>query len=448
MTSKTYHVNRQKRAVVTGALTATLIALSGCDLKKPEEEKTKNIITSEFSLLDKKIFNNHADTKNLTVSRDGQQVYLTVNGEKDLYHGDATDLQSEKGWQKIALATGLSGGAGEAELATAKSVAGIVAAKDGALVTVWGRDTDLLANPKKFGVDNGAFYVRGKTHKAAWSSRPLDVDIATPAAADKMWENAPLLGLLVAKAADDAPYLISGDATGAWIGMTKPDLTPAKATALVKRVPTGFASIPSLIEGGDYLFAVQGDGVTAMDKATIGSAGDFPDVAAATAAAGTGVAGSDHFKMEPGYANNAVTSVAVAGSHLYIGLDSGKTDFDGGVAVYEIKPKGTAPEIKAPAKEWKGIAVKSLSKDADGRVWAVTAKNIWQAMPDGKKGVSYIDTRTEADQSFDNAKDGYKKDSFPSEGITGAAFVNGKLVISTDKGLLVVKETQKTIVRP
>jgi hypothetical protein len=227
--------------------------------------------------------------------------------------------------------------------------------------------------------------------------------------------------------------------------MTKADAKPTKASLSAKRAPTAFTAIPKLASSNVYLFAVDRLGVTTMPKADIGTGKDFLDVATGTPAAGTGVVGADAFAMKTGVANTSVQGVIVSGNYLFIGLDA-INDFTGGVAVYEIKPSGTVPVVKAPDIGWRGISVIQLIKDADGTVWAVTSDNILEAKTNGKKGGSYIDTKDAANESsFEKGKSGFKKESFPREGINRAGFVNGKLLISTSKGLAFEKETTVTL---
>lgn len=246
------------------------------------------------------------------------------------------------------------------------------------------------------------------------------------------------------------PYFFAEDSSvpGDYIAMTKADLKPAIANLLLKR-NTNFGVIPQLVSGGDYLFAVTGTGVTTIAKDDIAKAKTFADVAGPTAATTDGLIGGESFKFDEdkvvAHRNNLVNAVIVANDKLFIGLGSG-ANHEGGVAVYEIKPKGTVPSVKRPHIKWNGIAVNSLIKDNKGVVWAVTADNILEAKPNGEKGDSFIDGKEAADKNFASAKSGFKKESFPRTGINGAVFAGDQLLIATDKGLMVISESKKTLV--
>lgn len=447
MKSRTYLLSNHKLLAAASLVGLTFVA-NGCgdDSKKLEE---KTITVGEFSLLDKKIFNHHLATNNLTVSGDGKNVYLTVNASHELYHNDGSNL--ETGWSKIELAPpGFDDTVGKAKLESANTISQISAGIDGVMVSVNGT-TPTVPPVVDSSPDNGVFHIKGKTHTAAWATSAQDVNATAagaPGAAGRFFTSTRIMGVLVSKDKADIPLFFGDDSgnPGDWVAVTKADLTAAIADLSVKRATTPFAAQPKLVSGGEYLFAVDNLGVTAMAKADIGTAKDFPVVAVGTAAATTGEVGSEAFRMKTGVNNNTVSAVAVSGNNLYIGFTAG-ADFEGGVAVYEIKPAGEAPVVKAPDIGWRGISVASLIKDDKGNVWAVTASNILEAKADGKKGGSYIDTKESADKStYENAKDGFKKQTFPREGINGAAFVGGKLVISTDKGLMTIKETKKTLV--
>jgi len=428
-------------------LALTMLVLSACAEKKLEETE---IIISEFKLLDKKFFNNHGDPKRLTISHDGKHVYLTVNNDKELFHGDADKISEESGWTSVKLATGLDGTVGKAKLEKANYVIRISAAKDGALISVDG-PAPVLPDTQ---ISKGAFYLQGaKSYQAAWAATAQDLNAAALAAANQIGVDTAIHGILVSdKNNNDVPYFFAKDSSIGgpnfeYIAMTKADLKPAIANLLVKS-NTNFAAIPHLVSGGDYLFAVTAAGVTTIAKDDIAKAKTFADVAG-PAATTDGLIGGESFKFDEdkvvAHSNNLVNAVVVANDKLFIGLGSG-ANHEGGVAVYEIKPKGTVPSVKRPHIKWNGIAVNSLIKDNKGVVWAVTADNILEAKPNGEKGDSFIDGKEAADKNFASAKSGFKKESFPRTGINGAVFAGDQLLIATDKGLMVISESKKTLV--
>ncbi len=436
-----------KQMISNAFLALTMLVLSACAEKKLEETE---IIISEFKLLDKKFFNNHGDPKKLTISHDGKHVYLTVNNDKELFHGDADKISEESGWTSVKLATGLDGTAGKAKLEKANYVIRISAAKDGALISVDGP----APVPPDTQISKGAFYLQGaKSYQAAWAATAQDLNAVpvTALLADRIQVDRAVHGILVSdKNNNDVPYFFAEDsnAPGDYIAMTKADLKPSIANLLLKR-NTNFAVIPHFVSGGDYLFAVTGAGVTTIAKDDIAKAKTFADVAGPAAATTDGLIGGESFKFDEdkvvAHRNNLVNAVIVANDKLFIGLGSG-ANHEGGVAVYEIKPKGTVPSVKRPHIKWNGIAVNSLIKDNKGVVWAVTADNILEAKPNGEKGDSFIDGKEAADKNFASAKSGFKKESFPRTGINGAVFAGDQLLIATDKGLMVISESKKTLV--
>lgn len=433
-----------KQMISNAFLALTMLVLSACAEKKLEETE---IIISEFKLLDKKFFNNHGDPKKLTISHDGKHVYLTVNNDKELFHGDADKISEESGWTSVKLATGLDGTVAKAKLEKANYVIRISAAKDGALISVDGP----APVPPDTQISKGAFYLQGaKSYQAAWAATAQDLNASTVVAANQIVVDRAVHGILVSdKNNNDVPYFFAEDSSvpGDYIAMTKADLKPAIANLLLKR-NTNFGVIPQLVSGGDYLFAVTETGVTTIAKDDIAKAKTFPDIAA-PAATTDGLIGGESFKFDEdkvvAHRNNLVNAVIVANDKLFIGLGSG-ANHEGGVAVYEIKPKGTVPSVKRPHIKWNGIAVNSLIKDNKGVVWAVTADNILEAKPNGEKGDSFIDGKEAADKNFASAKSGFKKESFPRTGINGAVFAGDQLLIATDKGLMVISESKKTLV--
>jgi hypothetical protein len=439
------------------ALSSWVMTLAGCGNDRIEEN---TITVREFVRVNPKHFNDHLAVDKLTVSGNGNHVYLTVNKNSEVYHGSGEDLEND--WTKIKTATDFDGSVGKAKLTRAAvplDIPLISATNDGAIISIQsdknpGAAHNLLSN------DHGIIHLQGKKTIAAWSPNAQDIDAGAfawppaPGAPDKLGEALPIFGFVISHDGKDVPYFVGVNvalraASGSWqLSMvTKGDLSPTLVSNAVKRDTTPFdaSSFPRLIKGGDYLFAVDSNGVTTLPKADIGKTKNFENVINATVASGNGVVGSDAFQMKAGTINKTVSAIEISGNYLFIGLRSA-ADFTGGVAVYEIKPSGQTPGIKAPALSWRERSVIDLFKDKDDRVWAVTADNVFEAKVNGERGDSYFDTLLPvANTKFAEAQSGYDKTTFPKEHLKSIRLVNGKPVIATAKGLWVLREVKKPI---
>jgi len=421
------------------------------------ESKKKTISVKEFVLVDRKDLAYHNDPQRLTKSLDGNSIYLTVNGDNTLIYGDASDADKGIAWKEISLKTGLSGAAGLAELADAESVTHISAGKKGAMISVTGGEGS-----------KGAFYVEGATHKAAWASRPEDLNtlaapvggIAPPPAQGRFAYDAAITGILVQdKDGKDVPYfwgMDSNNAVNRNIGLTKSDLSPAAAAKDAVVLNTGprargyFIEIPKLMaSGSDRVFLLISRGITAISREQAGTVVDFPNVERNTAPQASGAVGSDAFKMKATQDNNIVQNIAIFGNKLYIGFGH-RSLFQGGVVIYHIPASaGAVPEISAPDKKWSAISVKDFFEKG-GAVWAVSDRAVYKIVEDAasktvKRGPSFADELPEADLTFDNASDGYLKETIPREINLGTINVNGNLFIATQKGLFMEREREEII---
>jgi len=430
--------------IITFALISFFAYFIGCGQKPKLSEKT--IIVKEFYPVASKNFAGHSDLENLTISRDGKSIYVTANNNGDLFYGDAST--GEIKWKQIPLHTGLSGGVGQAKLEYARTVTQVSPGEEGGLISVRGNHP--AGSPAGTLNDNGAFYLAKDQHLAAWVSNVQDLGTLSygdPPMPFRFKYNAKATGILV-KGIDgkDVPYFLgkSSQAPNNIIAKTRKDLTAAQVFGLVVRGTHPFTGFPLLISSRDYLFAVSSEGISTMPSANIGVTATFSDVEANTSAQNNGAIGSDSFKIKEvgGHVNNTVQAVAIFKDDLYIGFKG--ADFSGGVFVYHIKPVGSAPEVSAPDKRWRGISVTALIATKTS-VWAVTPNDIFKAHANGERGESYFDALPLASSEFDDPKDGYLKESFPLK-IARAIFVNdGLMFLVKNKGLFAVKEIKKTI---
>lgn len=427
------------------ALGATIIVATGCG-ETENRLQTKDINVSEFALVRSKNFANGSGVDNLTVSGDGKHVYVTTNSGASLFHNNGTDLS--QGWAPVLVETGFDGSAGKAKLDKVESIIKIAPAKDGAIVSVKGVRPAAGDN-----VNHGVLYLKGIAHQAAWSPNLQDLDAGAPAGnnanpAGKLSHHEPVRGFVVSKDGVDVPYFYGFDVNDTPAGVirytfiTKADLTPAKASAASKA--TDITGGPIYAVGKNFLFAFLNDkGISAIAAADFGTAKDFPTVTDTAAAATTGVAGLNLFRMVTGVNNRKVSAMLVDGDDLYVSFNFDANQ-GGGVGVFDVK----AGTVAAPDVSWRGIAISGLFADK-GKVWAYNDTNIFEAKKDGKKGGSYIDQpefEHEPSDDFDTApENSFKRDSFPREGIQNVVIVNSKPVIQTTKGLLYLKTTAKKL---
>jgi len=438
-----------------------MIFLFGCF--KPPEEKTVSI--KRFSFIDSKIFDGHRDPKLLTISRDGKNIYVAFNDGKELYHAEVLADKKNLDFKPLPLTTNLSNGPGKASIKNAYKVVAISSANDGALISIYGLAP--AGAPPGTLQDNGAIYFSGKAPKAAWISRPEDLDTGP----GKILTDDLIHAFLVQdQEGKDVPYFwkYNPGTELIEIAKTKKDLAPALADALVGRAGGGTLS-PLMESGGDFIFAAisrketpnplpppnprwviaPGVGVTAILRMNAGIAADFPDISRGDAPSAKGVVGVQNFQMRPGYSNDKIQALRFFKGDLYIGLGIGKTingtpsDFNGGVAVFHLN----LPSISPPDRLWEQKAVKGFMVGDD--VFAICDHEILKAYPDGKRGGSFFEGLPLVDENYETAKDGYVKESFPTLQnfvIDSAVLVNGELLLATDSGLLAVKKIEKKVI--
>lgn len=423
-------------SALVAVLGFALVTASGCDTegdnKGKDDGKTKDVDVMTVGKVAKSAdFINADEVDRVVVSGDGNWAYFTatkgatlhaanIGGAKDF----AKNIADKTKWAKIGVKTaGDDGVPGDAKLDGADpKFTKLVPTKAGVLVSQSSSDDK-----------NGAALILGKDYKVAWFGTDANtVNITNPGAADR----AITAHVLTKSTGEEYVYLFvdgrfTANTINAAIGADGSGVKVKLANEL-SRNTAAFNAVPEFISAGvaNKNYIVNQQGIHAIVDTELGA------TKAAAVAAGEFVPAK--WELVATSANNKVTSLAVSGDFLFIGLNSDGAGAanEGGVAVFNHK---TNTAVAMTGKnDWKAVAVKALAKDSTGKVWAVTAKGLIEAKSDGTPG-SKIDAASVK-------KDGYEGESFPADHITGAAFVGKNMIVTTsDAGVYTVAAGKKQV---
>jgi hypothetical protein len=416
-------------------LSITLLTAADCGKGKgkggeEEESATKKVNVHTVAKVTKSAdFINKDAIDSVFLSGDSNWAYFVVDNGADLHTVNiggagnfAKNIADKKNWTTLSYkATGLGGAAGKAELANATKVVMCSPGTDGALVSV------TSATP----ADNGVVYFKGNQVTFAWGSDATNLGNITA--------GSPVVGYIVKQDAVEIPYVF--DIAG--VGTTHGKLEAQKLAFATNRTGHVFTAPPSLAYDSVHAYAVDKDGIAIQAKATLGTAADFSDVEPSTANVG-----SNGWWQDSNVPNAGVTNVVAVGGNLYIALASdGATDHTGGVAVYNT----LTPGIKKPAAVWNKVGVVNLAVDGN-KVWAVTPQGLIEVKinnADVGQG-DRIDKASVAARAakvdFNDPKDGYDGVDFPADKISGAIFVGGNMIVTTnDAGVYTVTANEKKV---
>lgn len=365
----------------------------------------------------------------VAASKNSKYFYAIADDGNELFAADLSakfsDISNDNKWASVGLDdSGLDGTAGQATLEAATMARALVPTELGVLV-----ERDASAGND----DNGVGYLAGTTWTAAWSHEGT----AHLASADLSQTRNQINAGLITKAGVEYPVLFSDyQNSGFFLGSTVA-IGAAKANIVLDNNDNLFTSRPKLVMAGPNALLVNSYGVHTLLDASIDPTNlTWKTSENPVTERNTGNLGSDSWMFQGAVGQNSnVTSLAVAGNKLFIGLgSSGGENETGGVAVYDFV---TPANSKAPAAAWDQYDVLALTVDPAGKVWAVSKKGLMLANPDGSQGGLMKTTTVPAYDSVVNNGNYDKTPLLPADNISDACFVGNNLVISTtDQGLI------------
>ncbi len=426
------------RKFVISSFLMALIVTAGCDGLKSDsnqpEFNDKNqdkikVVIKDWVKLDGKVFGNPSPTMYIPpiMSLDKKWLYLATSGYAgnlvalDIGDEFSASVNDATKWTKLTWnVPSFSDIAGKARFSDVGQTSTLNPTVDGLLIA-W-QDTSGAG-------EHGALHVKGNTLVQAWKSATHIVGFVINHKITNFFT--------VMKNGAAVPYILASSIGNGGQSKLFTDTKLENAT-----FPTSPAfgigaskySMAQFAQNETKAFLVSYAGISVLDVADAGTNTPFSAVAE-----NTPLFGSNEWNMgDPMTQNFNVRDIVVANDKLYIGLAC-PHDFQGGVVIYDIANNKLIPPKKAI---WNRVDVRDFAVDKDGKVWAVTAKELIEVKDNGTMGDKFNAAMVAAGQaviSAENPTTGYRGE-MPADNIFGALFIDNSLVLVADKAAYVMIE--------